>query len=135
MFSRGWVGRSRPWNKLRGVGGVVFTHSKEQRKSKSKGAFMSNAQSTISPEQQAIFALGEFAGLSSSVTGADADYVTLQAILAALKNAAPTIGTWNVVWGPSVVQQPIGSTYAMNTMYIAQNAAAPSQYVIAIAGT
>jgi hypothetical protein len=96
---------------------------------------MSIAQLTITPEQQAIFALGEFAGLSSSVTGDDADHATLQAISTALKNAAGTIGAWNVVWGPSVVQQPVGKAYAMNTMYVAQNAATSSQYAIAIAGT
>lgn len=96
---------------------------------------MSSAQPTISPQQQAIFALGEFAGLSSSVTGDDIDRATLQAISTALNNAAGTIGTWNVVWGPSVVQQPIGTACAMNTMYVAQSAATPSQYVIGIAGT
>jgi len=96
---------------------------------------MSNAQSTISPEQQTLFALGEFAGLSSRVTGDDIDYATLQAITTALKNAAPTIGSWNVVWGPAVVQQPIGGDYAMNTMYVAQNVVTPSQYAIGIAGT
>jgi hypothetical protein len=89
----------------------------------------------ITPAQQAIFALGEFAGLSSSVTGNNIDYATLQAITTALNNAAGTIGTWNVVWGPAVVQQPIGPAYAMNTMYVAQSAATPSQYAIAIAGT
>lgn len=91
--------------------------------------------STITPEQQAIFALGQFAGLSSSVTGDDIDYATLQAISTALSNAATTIGTWNVVWGPHVVLQPVGGAYAMNTMYVAQSVATPSQYAIGIAGT
>jgi hypothetical protein len=96
---------------------------------------MSIAQPVITPEQQAIFALGEFAGLSFNLTGDDIDLATFQAISTALSNAAGTIGTWNVVWGPSVVQQPIGTGYAMNTMYVAQNATTPSRYAIAIAGT
>jgi hypothetical protein len=96
---------------------------------------MTLAQPIIPPEQQAIFALGEFAGLSSSVTGNDIDHATFQAISTALGNAAPTIGAWNVVWGPAVIQQPFGAGYAMNTMYVAQSAATPTQYVIAIAGT
>lgn len=96
---------------------------------------MSSADPIITPEQQAIFALGEFAGLSASFTGDHIDHATLKAIHTALDKAAPTIGAWNVVWGPCVVQQPIGTPYAMNTMYVAQSAAAPSHYVIAIAGT
>jgi len=96
---------------------------------------MSHADPVITPAQQAIFAVGAFAGLSSSVTGDDPDRATLELISTGLRNAAGTIGTWNVVWGPSVVMQPIGSAVAMNTMYVAQSAANRSQYVIAIAGT
>jgi hypothetical protein len=40
-----------------------------------------------------------------------------------------------VVWGPAVVQQPVGKDYAMNTMYVAQSASDVSQYVIGVAGT
>jgi hypothetical protein len=100
-----------------------------------QGAFMSQVDPIIPSEQQAIFALGAFAGLSSSVTGNDPDHATLELICTALSKAAGTIGTWNVVWGPSVVMQPIGPAVAMNTMYVAQSAANPSQYVIGIAGT
>jgi hypothetical protein len=96
---------------------------------------MSHAEPIITPAQQAIFAVGAFAGLSSSVTGDDPDHATFELISTGLRNAAGTIGTWNVVWGPSVVMQPIGPAVAMNTMYVAQSAANPSQYVIAIAGT
>lgn len=96
---------------------------------------MSTVDPIITPAQQAIFAVGAFAGLSSSVTGSDPDKATLELISTGLSNAAGTIGTWNVVWGPSVVMQPIGPAVAMNTMYVAQSAANPSQYVIAIAGT
>lgn len=96
---------------------------------------MSNADPVITPAQQAVFAVGAFAGVSSSVTGDNPDHATFELISTGLSNAAGTIGTWNVVWGPSVVMQPIGAGVAMNTMYVAQSAASPSQYVIAIAGT
>lgn len=96
---------------------------------------MSNADPVITPAQQATFAVGAFAGVSSSVTGSDPDQATFELISTGLRNAAGTIGTWNIVWGPSVVMQPIGAAVAMNTMYVAQSAADPSQYVIAIAGT
>src|SRR4051812_25661623 len=96
---------------------------------------MSHADPSITPAQQAIFAVGAFAGLSSRVPGGDPDQATFELISTGLRNAAGTIGTWNIVWGPSVVMQPIGAAVAMNTMYVAQSAADPSQYVIAIAGT
>jgi len=96
---------------------------------------MSNADPVITPAQQAVFAVGAFAGLSSGVTGDDPDLATFQLISTGLGNAASAIGTWNIAWGPSVVMQPIGPAVAMNTMYVARSAADPSQYVIAIAGT
>lgn len=96
---------------------------------------MSHARSVITPEQQAWYALGEFAGLSSSQTGPDLDLATFKAISTALDKAAGTIGAWKIAWGPSVVAQPLGAGVAMNTMYVVQSEARPSQYVIAIAGT
>lgn len=96
---------------------------------------MPNTQPTITPQQQAIFALGSFAGLSSDASGDDIDLATLKLISTALEKAGKTIGTWNVVWGPSVVVQPALGAYAMNTMYVAQSASTPSQYAIGIAGT
>jgi hypothetical protein len=96
---------------------------------------MSHARSNITPAQQTWYALGEFAGLSSSQTGHDLDHATFKAISTALEKAAGTIGAWNIVWGPSVVAQPFGSGVAMNTMYVARSQVSPSQYVIAIAGT
>lgn len=91
----------------------------------------------ITPDQRATFALGQFAGLSAGVSpsqGEDTDSATFDAISQALKNAKQAIGPWNIVWGPAVAQV-LGNTPAINTMYVAQNAKAPSQYTIAIAGT
>jgi hypothetical protein len=95
---------------------------------------MPNTQ-PITPEQQALFALGSFSGLSFHATGDDIDLATFKLISIALANAAPTIGTWNIVWGPAVVVQPIGGPYTMNTLYVAQSKSTPSQYAIGIAGT
>lgn len=88
---------------------------------------------TITPQQQAFFAISFFASPGGHI-GPDLEERAYQAILTRLANAAPTIGQWSVVWGPSVVQFA-SAWYAINTMYVAQSAADPAQYVIAIAGT
>jgi hypothetical protein len=91
----------------------------------------------ITQEQQAMFALGQFAGASASVSRSqddDTDLATYKVISEALQSAKGAIKTWNIVWGPSVAQV-LGNTPAINTMYVAQNATEPSKYVIAIAGT
>src|SRR5262249_10266752 len=87
----------------------------------------------ITAQQQAFFALSFFANPTGHI-GPDLEGRVYDAIRKALENAAPTIGAWNVVWGPSVVQL-ISDWYGVNTMYAAQSVQDPRQYVIAIAGT
>jgi Lipase (class 3) len=51
-----------------------------------------------------------------------------------LQASVADIGVWTRVWGPAVFQAPL-SDVADNVMYVAQSAATPPQYVVAIAGT
>lgn len=42
---------------------------------------------------------------------------------------------WNVVWGPLVIADTVNQQTLENCVYVAQNVASPSNYVVAIAGT
>ncbi|MBZ5715791.1 lipase family protein [Nannocystis pusilla] len=90
---------------------------------------------TNSPTHDQTFALSMFAGAIQNDTGQDLGLRASKQISQALANAAPHIDGWQIVWGPAVLVQPDGPAYSENLMYVVQRTAAPSQYVIAIAGT
>lgn len=90
---------------------------------------------TNSPTQDQTFALSMFASAIQNDTGQDLGLRASKQINEALANAAPVIDGWQIVWGPAVLVQPEGPAYSENLMYVVQRIAAPSQYVIAIAGT
>lgn len=87
----------------------------------------------ITKRQQAVFALSLFSTPSGHI-GLDLESRVYVALQQALANAAPTIGRWQVVWGPAIYQIPAG-WLAANEMYVARSVDDPTQYVIAIAGT
>lgn len=84
---------------------------------------------------QSVFALSVFANAVRTTTGGDLGKVAYALISQALVNAAPTIGQWDIVWGPATTSQPIGKAYRMNTMYVARSAAHLERFVVAMAGT
>ena len=97
---------------------------------------------TISLQDQA-FALAMFANAAQNQKNEQdkdlahtASGLIKNAITAASSNAGDyRIDDWKIVWGPAVPPQLIGPAYSVNAMYVAQNVAAPSEYVIAIGGT
>ncbi|WAS89762.1 lipase family protein [Nannocystis punicea] len=86
------------------------------------------------PTQIQTFALTQFAAAAQGQSNQDLGPAASQQITAALGNAASTIGQWRIVWGPAVLSMG-NPPYSVNLMYVVQNVAQPSQYVIAIAGT
>jgi hypothetical protein len=96
---------------------------------------MSTQTPSISESQKTVFALSNFANAVRATTGEDLAPLAYKLIQQSLANAAPTIGTWEIVWGPAVNAQPIGKAYRMNTMYVVRNVQSPLEYVVAIAGT
>ncbi|MCY0993468.1 hypothetical protein OV203_40395 [Nannocystis sp. ILAH1] len=89
--------------------------------------------STNPPTQVQTFALSMFTNAVQNVTGQDLALRASKQISQALENAASTIGQWQLVWGPGVLVGKDG--YSVNTMYVSQSVADPSQYVISIGGT
>ncbi|MCY1061653.1 hypothetical protein [Nannocystis sp. SCPEA4] len=88
---------------------------------------------TNTPTQDQTFALSMFAAAIQNDTGQDLGLRAAKQINQALANAASMIDGWQIVWGPAVLADDRG--YSENLMYVVQRTAAPSQYVIAIAGT
>jgi hypothetical protein len=87
-------------------------------------------------QSQTTFFLSMLSNLAITQKGT-AD--TIEAFLAGridahLQASVADIGVWTRAWGPAVFQAPL-SDVADNVIYVAQSAATPPQYVLAIAGT
>jgi len=95
---------------------------------------MSTNATINTPTQIQTFALTQFAGAAQAQSNQDLGPAASEQITKALGNAASTIGQWRIVWGPAVLSMG-NPPYSVNLMYVVQNVAEPSQYVIAIAGT
>ncbi|MDC0722818.1 lipase family protein [Nannocystis bainbridge] len=95
---------------------------------------MSTTATIDTPTQIQTFALTQFAGAAQAQSLPDLGPAASEQITQALRNAASTIGEWQIVWGPAVLTMG-NPPHSVNLMYVVKNAADPSQYVIAIAGT
>jgi len=100
---------------------------------------------TISLQDQA-FALAMFTSAAQNLEqnqdqqDKDLAHAAYGLIKSAIATASATNGdyridNWQIVWGPAVPPQLVGPAYSVNAMYVARNAAAPSEYMIAIGGT
>ncbi|OJT19031.1 hypothetical protein BO221_36555 [Archangium sp. Cb G35] len=86
--------------------------------------------------QKKIFAVAALANIGNTQSGLFAPADTLNGIKTALSTMQGQIGTWDVVWGPSLSLglDSKGNLVSNNTMYVAQKANT-HDYVIGIAGT
>jgi hypothetical protein len=90
----------------------------------------------MSTTQNQAFAMTMFANAAQTPdpkSKADLAHQASAAITKAFAAAQPTIGNWQIVWGPAVPTQLIGPN-SLNAMYVAKNVDS-ADYVIAIGGT
>lgn len=86
--------------------------------------------------QQQTFLLSMFSNLVAGAEGTvdELEEKLRRRIEEALNLFEPSIGLWEIAWGPAIYQAP-HSKIADNAMYVAKKVAPGSRYVVAIAGS
>lgn len=89
----------------------------------------------ITEEDRVNFTLAFLSNFGSCQVGSRLEYRFHDLIKLGLWAMRSSIGEWEVVWGPAVLQLYHGEGPAENAMFVARSRGAPSRYVVSISGT